>query len=735
MIEPRPAASRRVWKFVAANWHLFSDVLQQANMVKGVMDSVDSDTALLSVVQSILEAATIAIPSKVINAARGRRCQPWVTTELRNLWRRKKEVFDRHKRSGSRTDKQAYEKLRKKCRKVMATAQRQYYESELGDCSNIGQFFRAVKRAMGKQPKAIPALRCEDGSMAVSDAEKAELLQSHLCSVFNNNNCSKLTQPATPSNHECQLNWLCNVDFVQQLILSMPNNKSVGSDGIHPIMLKCASTIIAPAICTLINKVMRNTIVPNAWKHSTVTPIPKFSAPSAPSDYRGIGIQPMSNKFFEKHLYNILFEFISPHLNIRQFGFQRRRGTVDALGFFQYEVCNFWLFCTTVACVYFDLSKAFDLLDHVILLQILRDYYHVPEHILKILHNLLYKRSQTVRVGNAYSSPMYIESGVIQGSIIGPLLFLAFVNSVLSLDLKSDASIVMYADDIALLTPISSASSYVDVQHNVDAVVSHFTSKNLTINKSKTKLQLFHRGHSALAPPTPITVHNSDIEVVNSHKYLGVILDNKLDFAANTRLRAARTKKCVGALVSCTRNTLSKPKLSFLYKTLFLPYLLYACEIVYPVHTKDRTILERVNKFASRLICNNFARNVSYDFLLSSANLSSIYRIVFARKLILMYKYIHHLRFIIPNCISFMRERACSSRLNHFYTIDVGAFCANRRQNYCMYNLCARAFNILPFNVVTLPLSQFKRKIGAYFDDVLFALRTNRVHLCETIDI
>ena len=104
----------------------------------------------------------------------------------------------------------------------------------------------------------------------------------------------------------------------------------------------------------------------------------------------------------------------------------------------------------------------------------------------------------------------------------------------------------MYADDIALLTPITNADCYDAVQSNVDTVVSHLSTKKLQINHTKTKHQLFHRGHTSLRPSTPISINDANIEIVNNHKYLGVHFDSKLDFSKHVRLRAANTK---GALV------------------------------------------------------------------------------------------------------------------------------------------------------------------------------------------
>ena len=101
----------------------------------------------------------------------------------------------------------------------------------------------------------------------------------------------------------------------------------------------------------------------------------------------------------------------------------------------------------------------------------------------------------------------------------------------------------------------------------------------------------------------------------------------------------------------------------------------------------------------------------------------------------LIYKYVHNLRFIVPNTIAYMRDRQCSSRLNNHFTIDVSNFCANRRENMCTYNICARAFNLLSSCVISLPLTSFKRVILSSFHDVIHSLQGSRIKISNEVSI
>lgn len=192
-------------------------------------------------------------------------------------------------------------------------------------------------------------------------------------------------------------------------------------------------------------------------------------------------------------------------------------------------------------------------------------------------------------------------------------------------------------------------------------------------------------------------------------------------------------------MVRIFRKSVSANGLMRIYNVLFLPYLLYAIECLYPTRKGDRTVLERTQKFSIRLILKNFNRDVSYDTLLSTAKMRAIYHTVFIRRLCLFYKYVNGLRFIPSCCINFVRDsnKRRSSRLSHFYLVDLSQYGTYVRCKSCFLYLCSRAFNCLPFDVVSVPFTKFKRKLSdrVFFQSNMNKLRPDNSRIVDVIEI
>ena len=151
---------------------------------------------------------------------------------------------------------------------------------------------------------------------------------------------------------------------------------------------------------------------------------------------------------------HLLLPYIEPHLSTLQFGFQHARSTVDALVCFEtyviqgFERCAKAKMATGVCAVFYDISKAFDSVVHARLLACLESIYHIPPFLLAIIKNYLSSRTQMVRVGAALSTPRDVISGVVQGSILGPLLFIAYINAVSQVEISAGSNLILFADDM-----------------------------------------------------------------------------------------------------------------------------------------------------------------------------------------------------------------------------------------------------------------------------------------------
>ena len=221
-------------------------------------------------------------------------------------------------------------------------------------------------------------------------------------------------------------------------------------------MLKGTARSIAPSITKIFNMSITLGCFPQTWKLSNVVPIPKSADNTSPTNYRPISLLSVLSKLLERHMYSQITSHLETHhpLSTSQWGFQSGRSTVTAL----LETTHNWFqFMDTgkeVGAVFFDLQKAFDSVPHHALLDKLRDL-QLNEFILKWICDYLTQRKQRVVVNGQTSETLPVLSGVPQGSVIGPLLFLIYIDGVMSVPLSQGSQLTVYADDILLYRPIT----------------------------------------------------------------------------------------------------------------------------------------------------------------------------------------------------------------------------------------------------------------------------------------
>ena len=433
---------------------------------------------------------------------------------------------------------------------------------------------------------------------------------------------------------------LCSPESsVSDLISSLPTDSSPGFDGITPLLLKSTAVSISFPLSQIFNCSIIFGTFPKAWKSSIIVPIPKTSPPSAsPSDYRPISFLSIVSKLLEKLIANILLDhlFTNNLIPPNHFGFLPSRSTTDALTSVSHSILSSLDSSSSVCGVFLDIRKAFDSISHPALLQKLYSI-DLPSNICSWFYSYLTDRSQSVRVGECLSSPLPVLSGVPQGSILGPLLFIAFFNDIVKLSPSFSANLYLYADDILLLHPISDSNDIISL--NSELTIHWLSSKFLQINVSKSKFMIFsHRPQFSFNHLPQVKISDSILERVSTFKfkYLGIIFKPNLSWSDHILYARLRAKRTLGLIYRHFYKHCSSSTLLLLYQTLVRPILEY-CSILWdPPSSSVSSSLESIQHFAMKIISKSWTS--PYSSLLSSLNLHTLQHRRKAAKVITIYK-------------------------------------------------------------------------------------------------
>ena len=328
-------------------------------------------------------------------------------------------------------------------------------------------------------------------------------------------------------------------------------------DGMNPVMLVFLSK--------LINFCISDGIYPDLLKVAKVIPIFKNGGRDRTTNYRPISLLSQFNKVFEKVLYNRIYSYLIKYklLSDYQFGFKKNSSTTLAISKMYDEILNSIDQGMYTCCIFLDLKKAFDTVDHYFLLQKLEIIYGFRGIALDIMKSYVTNRQQYTKIGNKHSTKQNINCGVLQGSSLGPLLFILYINDLPSALLFSST---FFGDD----TLLSMADKNLDtlekrVNSDLKLIDDWLQNNKLSLNYSKTCYLLFSKHHH-ISVNSKFSVHmnHSKIEKSNSVKYLGLLIDDKLNWSAHAQYLFLQLAKCC-SMLNQVRSYVTEQTLIMLY--------------------------------------------------------------------------------------------------------------------------------------------------------------------------
>ena len=454
-------------------------------------------------------------------------------------------------------------------------------------------------------------------------------------SVFTTENLSNI--PVFNSKSDVLIDKInVSVKDMEDALRTLNVNKSSGPDGLHPRVLKELSTVLSYPLKLLFDKTIAQGKLPSQWKVAEVRPIFKKGNKTSPGNYRPVSLTPIICKIFEKFIKDSIFKHLTVNnlLSDDQYGFCGGPSCTTQL----LNTINDWFSYLDknipVDAVYLDFRKAFDTVPHERLLNKLHGY-GVRGQLLDWIRDFLKDRSQYVTINDKSSSKIPVTSGVPQGSVLGPTLFIYFINDLPSL---ITIFIKIFADDTKAYLPILSNADRIILQKTIDDMVHWSKIWQLHFNGSKCKV--LHLGKNNPCYKYTIEDDNviKDLEVTVLEKDLGVHVDPLLSFENHISITVKKVRSLSGLIIR-----------SFSFKTIdiMLPIYIskvrlileYANVVWMPYKRKHIDLIESVQRHFTRYIIG--MKEMRYEDRLKSLKLYSLEYRRFRGDMIEVFKMCH----------------------------------------------------------------------------------------------
>lgn len=482
-----------------------------------------------------------------------------------------------------------------------------------------------------------------------------------------------------------------NEKEILNIISSLKNHKSPGVDNITAETLKEISTEIASPLSFLMNKILETGICPPEFKIAIIKPVFKRGDREIVSNYRPISLITNFTKIFEKIIKVRIESFIKKYnlISGRQYGFQAglsSEGAISALTRKMYDALDKG---QPSLCMFVDLAKAFDTVDHSQLLGVLEDFGFRGE-VLGLFESYLSSRQQLVQIGDQRSETRFVKCGVPQGTILGPVLFIIYVNSLFSLETCGE--VISFADDTSVFYTSDTWSSLREmVEADFGMVVDWFSHRLLTVNVEKTKYLPLTNHRNLLPDFASIEIRNQNNKMVispaNSVEYLGITIDSHLRWNFHVN-RITKTIRSMIYKFKHLARFLNFSHMKMIYQALVHSRLMYGILGWGGVAVSYLRRLEVVQKLILKIILRR-DRRYSSDLVYRESKVMDIRQIFFFKLGVYSFKNRHVFRGI-------SHDYQTSGRAKKNLLIPSSQRTVGQRSHYF---LAPRVYNFLPPNI------------------------------------
>lgn len=643
--------------FSSDNIAKFNEVLSRTDTSQVLYD-MNPDTAFESLMSSynhVFNKYFIPATYKKKNAK-----HPWFDKELAELMHIKDKLYKKYICKRSYQVKAQYNRARNVYYHLLRKKKVEYYATFFKKHKNdLKETWKCVNGLLGKVKQCACSSLAIQNQLSTDPLKIANHFNDHFTSV-----ASKLTDNLPPSDcsykdflksqslKSMYLNPTTPME-VKKVITSLKTKSSSGVDEIPSVVIKSTPDNIIHALSHVFNRSFATGKFINAFKKAKVIPIFKKGCPTDVNNYRPISLLPAMSKILEKLMYIRVVSFLNQQqfFNKHQFGFRKKHSTSHAIMLMVEEIVKAFNEKRFVLGIFLDLSKAFDTIDHRILLHKLH-FYGIRGTAHDWLYSYLTNRTQQVKISSKFSESKVIEFGVPQGSILGPLLFLIYVNDFAN-TLTTGQSI-MFADDTNIFVSNKCYKTLYDCANIQLKIIDNWLVANkLSLNIGKTKFILFRTPNSTSPPANlKLILRHKPLEQASTVRFLGLIVHEHLSWKPHMEYLLRKLRISYG-VVKKVSPFLNSSALQMLYYSMIQSHLFYC---IFTWYNGNRTTANKLQRVANKFIrmIYNLDYRASVKDVMQRNQILSIDQLAQLETACFMFKYINK---SLPDAFSNLLEQ------------------------------------------------------------------------------
>ncbi|MCG7869883.1 MAG: hypothetical protein JAY74_26365 [Candidatus Thiodiazotropha taylori] len=615
---------RRVWNYDKADFNLFRNLLSDVDW-NCISNERDLDKAVEKFTSILIQTAEKSIPNKIATIRPNE--YPWINGMIRKLIRKRKRLYRRAKRTNIQQVWQKFKKTRNTVINEIRKSQQEYL-NKLSDQLNAEKvnpklFWKISKQLLNLDlsSSSVPPLNV-NGNILENDLDKATALNSFFAAQSTVDDSNKSLPAVGLIDHPLLNSITITNQEVLDVLQSLNVSKSCGPDLINPRLLKEGAHYLKIPLTYIFNSSLSQCEFPNAWKKANLTPIHKKNEKTLPNNYRPVSLLSTVGKTMErcvhKHVYNYVIEnnLITPF----QSGFTRNDSTTNQLLYLYHSFCEAVDRGKEVRVVFCDISKAFDRVWHKGLLFKLSSV-GIKGNLLRWFSSYLSNRSQRVVLNGQNSDWAAVKAGVPQGSILGPLLFLLYINDIVN---RVNTNIRLFADDTSLYIIVDTPERAANLLNSDLQEINLWATEWLVdFNPSKTFTMTVSRKKAGVPHP-PLFLANTNIQETDTYKHLGIHFSKNLSWSEHirniTRTAWQRLNMLRGLKFKLKRFSLEKIYISFIR-----PLLEYSDSVWDNLTQEEINSLESVHTEAARIV-SGATKLCNIERLFSDLNWEPLYK-------------------------------------------------------------------------------------------------------------